>query len=81
MNEYIKIKCTLKDRIIFLLTSLIDKKFILVNDIPNNINISKDTRKVKNEIKDRISMIDDIPDEFDIPFFELDNKNVESNLK
>lgn len=81
MNEYIKIKCTLKDRIIFLLTSLIDKKFILVNDIPNNINISKDTRKVKNEIKDRISIIDDIPDEFDIPFFELDNKNVESNLK
>jgi len=81
MNEYIKIECTLKDRIIFLLTSLIDKKFILVNDIHNNINISRNTRKIKKEIKDKISIIDDIPDEFDIPFFELDNKNVESNLK
>jgi len=77
-NEYIKIQCGLKDKLLFLFTSLIRKEYLI-----NNTYTSNTPRLVKN--KETVTNIknEEIPDKIDIPFFELDNtdkSDVESNL-
>jgi len=82
-NEYVKVKCNFKDRVLFLLTSLIRKDYLINNTYTTN-NIPVPQLKVDENVKPVVKIKpDEIPDKIDIPFFELDNTNesdVESNL-
>ena len=83
-SEYVKVKCSFKERILFLFTSLICKDYLINNTYSDNIKIevSDNVKEVRNVIEEQIS--DDIPDKIDIPFFELDNTDdtkIMSNLK
>jgi hypothetical protein len=83
-SEYVKIKCSFKERILFLFTSLICKDYLINNTYSDNvrIEISDKAKEITNIVKDPVS--DDIPDKIDIPFFELDNTDdskIVSNLK
>jgi hypothetical protein len=82
-SEYVKVKCSFKERILFLFTSLICKDYLINNTYSDNIKIevSDNVKEVRNVIEEQIS--DDIPDKIDIPFFELDNTDdtkIVSNL-
>ena len=75
MNEYIKIKTSFYEKLLFLFASIINKKHIISNSIEQKYNT------INNQTIPDINIVEDIPDKIDIPFFELDNSNVESNLK
>jgi len=73
-KEYVKINCTLKDKLLFLFTGII-KREKLINNIQETVN--KETVK---DVSLNKEFVDSIPDKLDIPFFELNNTNVQSNL-
>lgn len=77
-DKYVKIECTLKEKILFLFTGIIDSKY-LINNIQDAVyNVKPESVSIKEDVK-----MDDIPEKFDIPFFELDNSNesdIQSNL-
>jgi hypothetical protein len=83
-SEYVKVKCSFKERVLFLFTSLICKDYLINNTYSDNVRIevSDKVKEVRNVIEEPKS--DDIPDKIDIPFFELDNTDdtkIVSNLK
>lgn len=75
--EYIKIKCTIKERLLFLFTGIIKKSKLINNMQDKSQNVSDINHFDKMDNKE---IVDSIPDKLDIPFFELDNTNVQSNL-
>ena len=74
MDEYIKVSVSLKERLLFLFTGLIHKKYV--------ISISKKSERVITTNESKSVVIDEEKDDFrvDIPFFELDDKETKSNL-
>ena len=80
MSEYIKIDASFYDRLLFLFVSLINKEYIISNSIQDKT--IRTTKKMSDVDTEYISHDnDDIPDKINIPFFNLDNTTVESNLK
>ena len=75
-DEYVKVKCALKQRILFLFTGLLNKKY-LINTNTNIVNIKEDV-VTKDGVN--VHLVDAIPDKIDIPFFELNQSDVQSNL-
>jgi len=80
MTEYIKVKSSFFDRILFLFAGLINKnKINNIQDVENVKDVKKeDVVFTKNGMNEDI--VDDIPDKIDIPFFELNDTSIESNL-
>jgi hypothetical protein len=85
-SEYVKIKCSFKERLLFLFTSLICKDYLINNTYNDNIRIelSDEMKKVTPVPITKKQEPEIIPDKIDIPFFELDNSDdteIVSNLK
>ncbi len=75
-DEYVKVECAFKQRILFLFTGLLNKKY-LINTNTNTVNVKDD---VISKDGVNVHLVDAIPDKIDIPFFELDNNSIQSNL-
>jgi hypothetical protein len=83
-SEYVKIKCTFKERVLFLFTSLICKDYLINNTYNDNVRVEiSDKALICDNVKE-VNQPESIPDKIDIPFFELDNTDdseIMSNLK
>ena len=78
-KEYVKINCTLKDKLLFLFTGII-KREKLINNIQETVNKETVNKETVKDVSLNKEFVDSIPDKLDIPFFELNNTNVQSNL-
>jgi len=76
-QEYVKVQCTFKDKLLFLFAGII-KKEKLINNIQETV--SYESKKNVKDVSLNKEYVDSIPDKLDIPFFELDNTNIQSNL-
>lgn len=77
MKEYVKISVPVKDRLLFLITGLISKTYLI-----NNTNSSQKIFVTKSCDNDLTEEEHDIVMEcsLDIPFFDMDKGETKSNL-
>jgi hypothetical protein len=77
MQEYIKIQLNIREKLLFLFTNLIKKEKMINNNRDSEL-IKTKNKFVENGMN--VELNDSIPDKIDIPFFELNNSTVQSNL-
>ena len=77
--EYKKINASFKERLMFLFTDLLPKKY--VTEIYESISVHQGYKEPKFDINTKEEIKEDSPDvKMDIPFFDLDKSETKSNL-
>jgi hypothetical protein len=72
MTEYVKLYPTLKDKLLFLVSGLIKKEYI-VTEVRE---YKSDVKELKPEGPENTT----VEEKFNIPFFDLENSETKSNL-
>lgn len=77
MKEFVMIRPSFKERILFLVAGLIDKKH-LINTASVTVKVPERVAVIEEDVQQTV--IEEVVMDDQIPFFDLDTSKVKSNL-